>query len=157
MALDLRSAAPPTVSLTMRPLRHSDASCLARLMFDAYRGTIDDEGGTLDDAMAEVEKTLGGGYGEALLDASFAVEGPSPQELLSASIITLFRGEPLLAFSMTSPAAQGRGLAGALIMECARALAELGHERLLLVVTRGNERAERLYEQLGFRTIDPSA
>jgi GNAT superfamily N-acetyltransferase len=90
------------------------------------------------------------------VDSSFVVDddlaGP---ELLSASVITFWQDSPLLAFSVTHPRAVGTGLATALIGQSARALAVQGHARLGLFVTRGNPPAERLYEKLGFRDVEP--
>lgn len=143
-------AAPPGARL----LAPSDAPALARLMFDAYRGTIDDEGEPFESAVAEVGKTFEGGYGTMVWGASFA--SPSPEDpgvLDSATVVTLWRDEPLLAFSMTRPELKRRGLAGALIRSSARSLARLGHDRVVLVVTVGNGAAERLYEKLGFHDV----
>lgn len=157
MSLDLasfpREAAPP---LPVRPLVHADAPALARLMFDAYHGTIDDAGEPLEGAVAEVQSTFAGEYGSLMWDASFVAEGAGEgASLASASVITFWKEAPLLAFSMTHPTAQRRGLAAALIRASASALARQGHARLMLVVTAGNTPAERLYEKLGFRD-DPA-
>ena len=43
-------------------------------MLDAYRGTIDDEGETLEDALAEVDRTFAGEYGEFLGAFSRVIE-----------------------------------------------------------------------------------
>lgn len=137
-----------------RPSRRADGPALARLMIDAYAGTIDDEGAPFEAAVAEVEKTFEGGYGAMVWEASFVTcSADHPTVLDSASIVTLWRGEPLLAFSMTRPEKKRRGLAGALIRASAASLARLGHRRLVLVVTAGNVAAERLYEKLGFHEI----
>lgn len=141
---------PPAARL----LRPDDAPALATLMFDAYRGTIDDEGEPLEGAVAEVTRTFEGEYGAMLWDASFvAPSAHDPAALDSASVVTLFRDEPLLAFSMTRPSRARRGLAETLIRASVRSLAALRHSRLVLVVTAGNTAAERLYEKLGFRDI----
>ena len=43
-------------------------------MLAAYRGTVDDEGESEADAVAEVERTLRGGYGPLLDEGSFVAE-----------------------------------------------------------------------------------
>jgi GNAT superfamily N-acetyltransferase len=137
-----------------RALGSADAAALARLMFDAYKGTIDDEGEPFEGAVAEVNKTFEGGYGPMVWGASFVTPSvEDPAVLDSASVVTLWREEPLLAFSMTRPEAKRRGHAEALIRASARSLAGLGHGRVVLVVTAGNVAAERLYEKLGFQDI----
>jgi GNAT superfamily N-acetyltransferase len=155
--LDLSLApalAPPGVS--WRRLEALDEPALAQLMLEAYRGTLDDHGETLDDAHDEVRRTFSAGHGPLLWEASFVIEADGGSiGLASASVITLWRGCPLLAFSLTRPSARRRGLAGALMGASAHALALQGHGRLALVVTRGNTPAERLYEKLGFREPEP--
>jgi GNAT superfamily N-acetyltransferase len=154
MSLDLADVPSFDVgAVFIRTLVDLDEEALARLMFDAYRGTIDDEGQSFEDAKAEVRRTFDGGYGEMIWDASFVAAERDGAGFDSASVVTLWRGSPLLAFSMTQPAAQRRGLAFLAIAASMRALAARGHSKLSLVVTCGNTRAERLYEKLGFRDI----
>ncbi|MGZ3656602.1 MAG: tetratricopeptide repeat protein [Bdellovibrionota bacterium] len=131
------------------------APALARLMDNAYRGTIDHEGETLAQCEEEMRGTIGGKYGPFLANASF-VNITGDQTAAAASMITLWKELPLLAFSMSDPAHQGRGLAGALIRKSMFALKESGYEALYLVVTEGNVPAERLYRKLGFEFLGPA-
>src|SRR5687768_3393434 len=111
-SFDAEEPLPPFV----RPLGPADAPALARLMLDAYQGTIDDEGASIEGAVDEVNKTLEGGYGSMVWEASFVIpSAEDPSILDAASIVTLSRGEPLLAFSMTRPEVKRRGLAEVLI------------------------------------------
>jgi GNAT superfamily N-acetyltransferase len=135
----------------VRRVRPGDERGLAELMLAAYRGTADDEGGTLEDALWEVRHTLSGEYGEFLWGHSFLVEEDG--EALSASLVTGFEGTPLLAFSMTRPSRQRRGLAGVLILKSARSLRDAGERRLVLFVSEANLPARKLYEKLGFRVV----
>lgn len=154
MSLDLRSfAVGDAVPNAARPLVPAHAPALGRLMFDAYRGTIDDEGEPLEGALAEVQRTFEGAYGSMMWEASFVAPVGADGLLPSASVVTFWEGAPLLAFSMTRPEAQRQGLAAQLIRASAGALLQRGHERLLLVVTAGNTPAERLYEKLGFLDV----
>ena len=86
-----------------------DREALANLMLEAYRGTIDDEGETLEEAVAEVDRTLGGDYGDFLGAFSRVVE--REQELAAACLITLFEGKPWLSVSMTRPRWKRHGFA----------------------------------------------
>jgi RimJ/RimL family protein N-acetyltransferase len=74
----------------------------------------------------------------------------------STSLITLWKDHPLLAFSMTAPQYQGRGLAGFLICKSLFALKLAGYSELYLVVTEGNTPAEKLYRKIGFEFIGPA-
>ena len=130
LVADLTGLQPDAAEATPLPIRRpllEDRQVLARLMLDAYRDTIDDEGGTLADAENELAKTFAGEYGQFLAEFSFlALDGDEP---VSASLVTRYEGAPFLAFSMTSPSWQGRGLARRLIRESMLALKTGGRGR----------------------------
>ena len=142
----------------MRRPDPGDATSLAQLMFDAYRGTVDDSGESLDDARAEVAKLFRGEYGRLDLPASSLIERAGVAA--SATIVTrdptpYFTGEAFVAFSMTAPPWQRQALARNGLLHAVRTLRERGEPRLHLVVTRANVAAVRLYESLGFRVATP--
>lgn len=134
----------------MRILRADDDEIIGELLFEAYRGTVDDEGETREDARLEAQGTLDGRYGTVLWPCCFVVvrEGRA----LSASIVTRPEPDqaPLLAFSFSHPAYQRRGLAASLIKSSLNALHQAGHHELRLVVTAANEPALQLYRKIGF-------
>lgn len=155
MSLKLSSltAHPRGTAVAPRPLLATDADSLGTLLFDAYHGTIDDRGDSRADARAEVERTFSGVYGRMLWEASFAASDPHDLSALGgASVVTFWENAPLLAFVMTRPHMQRKGVARALIVMTAHALLVHGHTDLTLVVTNGNTSAVRLYESLGFQT-----
>jgi len=139
-----------------RTVGPADRKDLAILLYAAFRGTIDDEGETFADALAEIDKVFSGHYGGLLLDCSFVSERGA--FLSSASLICLSEpdGVPLVVFSMTHPDAQREGLARHLMRQSINALLDRGHTRLRLIVTERNTRAQRLYESLGFEAIAAS-
>jgi GNAT superfamily N-acetyltransferase len=145
---DAPPAPPSPAPWIVRPVRDGDRESLSLLMLESYRGTVDDDGETLDDAREEVRRTFDGEYGSLLLDASLVAEHGS--RLGSASLVTLRHGLPLLAFTMTHPDAKNRGLATALVGRSIDLLRATGNEWLRLVVTEGNDPAIHLYEKLGF-------
>jgi len=138
-----------------RTVRESDVEDLAILLYAAYRGTIDDEGGTFEDALAEIRNVFAGGYGKFLPDCSFVVE--EGEFLVSASLITWWEPNdaPLIAFTMTRPETRNRGLATRVLNASMSALLDHGYDRLTLIVTEGNAQAQRLYASLGFRSMRP--
>jgi GNAT superfamily N-acetyltransferase len=119
-------------------------------MFEAYRGTIDDEGETLDDARQEVQRTLSGANGAFLPNCSWLLEEAGA--IQSACLVTHFADwqAPLIAFVMTLPTAKGRGMAQELIRRSMNSLLEQGYSRLCLAVTEGNLPAQHIYKTLGF-------
>lgn len=143
----------------VRPFVPEDAEGLARLMLDSYRGTVDDDGETLDDARSTVAALIAGDFGALDRAASVVVEREGG--LVSATIITRDRvapppltaggGEAFLAFSMTAPAWKRRGLARASLMHVVGLLHRRGEPRVHLVVTRTNTPAVMLYRSLGFK------
>lgn len=133
---------------TARTTRPTDRQTLAELVSTAYAGTIDDEGETPEQALAEIDRTLAGAYGPYLEDCSFLVA--SEGRAVAASLITNWTEAPLVAFVMVAPDFQGRGL-GELVMRLSMgALWGRGERVLVLFVTDGNVPAQRLYARLGF-------
>lgn len=137
-----------------RSLLLEDATSLGRLMFEAYSGTVDDEGECLEDAIDEANGTLGGKYGEMIWGSSFVID--DGQDLLSACVVTLFEHEPLLAFSVTHPCFQRQGMAEFLIKAASINLLSLGYTKLNLYVTLANTPALSLYKKLRFIPVSES-
>jgi ribosomal protein S18 acetylase RimI-like enzyme len=135
-----------------RRVERSDAAALGDLMLAAYRGTVDDEGETREDAVAEVERVLAGSYGPFVSDASFVVEGDDG--LLGASLVAIWESRPLLLYLVVRPDAKRRGIGTALLVETGNALAAGGHLELDLFVTESNEPAVNLYRKLGFDVVE---
>jgi len=135
-----------------RPVERADAPALGRLMLAAYRGTVDDEGETLEDAVAEVGQLLDGSHGPFLYDASFVTEdedGP-----IGSSLVAIRESVPLLCYLVVHPRAHRRGVGSQLIARTGNALAAAGHPELDLFVTEANEPAVGLYRKLGFRLVE---
>lgn len=139
-----------------RAPRTSDGHDLAVLLYAAFRGTIDDEGESFADAQHEIEKTLSGDYGRLMMDCSFVIE--HEDGLAAACLISWYEpsAAPLVVFTMTAPTLKGRGLARFLLVQSINALVERGHAQLELIVTDGNEPAQRLYASLGFQEMEPA-
>jgi RimJ/RimL family protein N-acetyltransferase len=127
----------------------ADADALAALMVDAYRGTIDDDGETPDDAREAVQDLFDGDFGALQWAVSEVVERDG--RVVAATLITRWEERPFVAFTMTAPGHQRQGLARAGLVRAINRLAAAGETVLRLMVTQGNTRAEALYESLGFR------
>ena len=140
----------PAVHLGARHVGASDVEGLAKLMLAAYRGTIDDEGETLDSARAEIQRTFAAEYGRFLPDCSWLVEhGDTIRAACLATYFDMWQA-PIVAFVMTDPAAKGQGLATNLIKHSMNSLLVQGYTRLCLAVTEGNTPAQHIYNLLGF-------
>ncbi len=140
-----------------RGVRPEDKDSLGILLFAAYRGTIDDEGGPFAEALEEVDKTFRGDYGRFLPGCSFVVE--EGDFLSSACLVSFFEPHdaPLVVFLMTRPEMKRRGLAQLVLQRSMNALLDEGYRRLTLVVTDGNGPAQELYREFGFAPIRAAA
>lgn len=128
----------------------ADIPALGRLMWDAYRGTPDEQDtrGSAVAATEEIRLAFAGEHGAFLPAASFVAD--DDDRPVAAALVTAWKGEPLLAYVFTAPDHAGRGLARRLIEAAMHALGELGHPTLSLAVTEHNVRARRLYDSMGF-------
>jgi GNAT superfamily N-acetyltransferase len=126
----------------------SDGRALGLLADAADRGTIDDHGETEDEHVEELTATLGGRYGRLLVPATHVVTHANGT-LVAAALFTRRDELPFLAFCLTHPHSQGRGLATGLIARGAKELAAEGDREIHLAVSEGN-RAVTLYQRLGF-------
>lgn len=143
----------PRATTAPHDFRHPDESdipALGALMWDAYRGTPDeiDAGDGVETATHEIGLAFQGAHGPFQHKASFVAEQDG--HLVAAALVTVWKGEPLLAYLFTAPEHTGRGLGRRLVEAVMHALGEQGHTQLSLAVTENNTRARRLYDSLGF-------
>ena len=145
--------APLPAPVSVRGLGRADGSALGRLMWRAFQGGPDDEYGSAEDADADAAGALAGRWGPVVWQASLAAGLGSV--VVSAVVVVLddaHEDRPLLAFALTDPAWQRRGIGRWLIGESVRRLDEIGVKELHLAVTRGNP-AFTLYQRLGFEVV----
>lgn len=134
---------------TVRSLAPSDRDALAQLMLDAYVGTIDYEGESLDEALSEVDSWLAD---SPLLEHSFAAV--TDDELRSAILVMELHGEPFIAIVMTHPAVKRMGYGGMVARATLESLRDAGHRRVVFYITNGNTASESLFSGLGARPVD---
>lgn len=115
------------------------------LMDDAYRGTIDHKGETLDDAREEVARFY---TDHPLLDCSRL--GEVDGQVVSACLMSAGGTIPFIAYAMTAAAHKKRGLATYLIGTGLGALEEAGHAQARAWITEGNQASEAVFARLGF-------
>jgi RimJ/RimL family protein N-acetyltransferase len=132
--------------ITLRRPTLEDRDDLARLMLDAYRGTIDYDGEDLEAALNEVDGYLGG---SPMLDMSRVaiLEG----WVVGAVLVTLWRDEPLIGYVMTVPEHKNKGLATTLLRDSLSALAVEGWSTAHAFITEGNVPSEALFLGVGAR------
>jgi ribosomal protein S18 acetylase RimI-like enzyme len=120
-------------------------------MLAAYRDTVDYEGETEEDAVAEVERTLGGEYGPMIADCSFVASHEG--RMVAAAIVVLSQDRPLLAYLLVEPEMSRKGIGTFLLQASGNTLLDAGHTELDLYVTEDNHPAVNLYRKVGFEEI----
>ena len=133
---------PDRLELLTMSEAHRDAS--AALLLDAYRNTIDDEGETIDDALAAIDYYLGA----ILRPHSFLVveEG----SLIAMAFVVVVRDLHYIDPVCTAAAAKGRGLGAMVVRQCLSSLAAAEVFEVGATITDGNTPSERLFAGLGF-------
>lgn len=139
---------------TLRAVELTDRLLLAELLLAAYRGTIDDEGETLEGAVAEIDRFMSEASKDApLLEHSVLLIAGST--IVCACLVCRWhrRQCPLVAFVVCHPAWKRRGLAAMAVAESARRLRAAGFAEVRAVITDGNVASERLFARAGFKRI----
>lgn len=129
--------------VTVRTLTRADVHALAELMLDAYTGTIDYEGETIDEAVGEVESWFDG---SPLLDHSYVaiIAGV----FVSAVLVMTLDGLPFIAIVMTRGDSKDQGLGRYVTATALASLRDKGEEQAGLFITRGNMPSEKLFLSL---------
>jgi ribosomal protein S18 acetylase RimI-like enzyme len=143
------------VGLKLRAPRAQDAEAIARLLLEAYRGTVDDEGEDLDASRREVLRYFGGKQGgpAMLRESVVAWRGTEPVGVCLVCEWTL-KGRPVVAFIATHPDMKGAGVGRLLLAVSVRRLSRAGHGEVLAVITRGNTPSQRLFQSVGFEVFE---
>ena len=139
---------------SIHAINETHTNILGELMDISYRDSIDYEGETLAQCIQEMSGTIAGKHGTLIREASFIIK--SDQIPASAVLVTEWKGEPLVAYTMSNPRFRGQGLAKCSMRKAISALYSLGRNELFLVVTEGNTQAEALYQKMGFEKVGPT-
>lgn len=118
-------------------------------MLEAYRGTIDSEDETFDDAVAEVASYFDG---NPMADNSFLIEHDG--NLLAAVLVSLIDDRPFVSYVITDPAHKNQGLGGKVTAAALDSLGAEGYDRVSCYITEGNTPSEALFTRLG-AVVDP--
>jgi L-amino acid N-acyltransferase YncA len=139
----------PDPAITTRPVARTHRAAIARLVLDGYRGTIDDEGEDLDDALAAVDTWF------ALLLPDHSTEIVDGTEIVAISFVVAVDGRPYIDPVVVASRRKRRGLGRHAVAASLASLATAGFDSVGATVTDGNVASERLFARLGFRRIGP--
>jgi GNAT superfamily N-acetyltransferase len=131
-------------ALVLRGVRLSDRSATARLLLDAYRGTIDDEGEGDEEALEAIDE-----YFSCIIWAhSFVVvEG---ELMFAMSFVVVVGDRHYIDPVATAASHKGRGIGRRAVIESLTSLAAAGVTEVGATITDGNTASERLFTSLGF-------
>jgi len=160
--LDLDKFVQPEPALSLgymiiRSPQVVDLEELARLMLDAYKGTIDEDGKTYEDTLNEVRAYFAGERGGlAREDCSKVYE--LRRKLVSACLVAEWteRQIPIIVYVMTLAEMKRQGLARSLLFTTLRSLRDLEYSEVQAVITDGDTPSEQLFAQFGFKRVDRS-
>ena len=138
---------PARPDITARPPSDADREALARLLLDAYRDTIDDEGEDLDDTRDAIDHYLGVIH----RDRSIVVEQDG--EPVAACFVVCVDGALYIDPIIVSTSHQRSGLGGEVVLAVLHRLAVGGITEVGATVTDGNIPSERLFARLGFERV----
>jgi GNAT superfamily N-acetyltransferase len=132
-----------------RNVEADDLEGLAQLMLDSYRGTIDYDDETYEDAVTEVRSFL---ENDPALDHSYVVEADGS---FVAGVLTQTRDEDIfIGYVMTRPEHKGTHIGRRLVHHAlSRANAD-GYRRAVFYITQGNGPSEALFASLGAVAAD---
>jgi len=144
--IDLRAPVQTVTSekAVVHPITKDDLSELAGLMLDAYRGTIDYDDETLEDALEEVASYFSD---EPMIEHSYVASiGGTPA---SAVLVSRNRGNPFVGYVMTASDHKNTGLGRLVVAAAMASLRRVGHTDVGLFITEGNLPSEALFADLG--------
>lgn len=131
----------------------TDAEALAALMLDAYRGTTDDDGETIDDARAEVASFFAAQTDPPLLPCSWLCI--RSDRIVAACLVLWWakRGVPLIAYVMTRADSKRMALGRRAALHSLASAQQAGYAEIRAVITDGNTPSERLFARIGFAPV----
>lgn len=144
---------PASPGLLLRHPTATDSEGLAVLMLDAYQGTIDSSGETLDDARNEVRSFFEQVVTPPLLDCSWVAQAGAGLAAAALAVFWTRHGCPLIAYVITRAAHKQHGLARLLVAHSLACLCAVGYAEVRAVITEGNLPSERLFARLGFAPL----
>ena len=134
-------------ALVLRGVRISDRSATARLLLEAYRGTIDDEGEGDEEAVEAIDDY----FSHIIWKHSFVVlEG---ERMIAMSFVVVVDDRHYIDPVATTASDKGRGIGRRAVIASLASLAAAGVAEVGATITDGNTASERLFISLGFERI----
>jgi GNAT superfamily N-acetyltransferase len=133
-----------------------ETEALGALLFDAYRGTVNDEGEDLPAAVAEAEGYFAGKHGRPMPDSSVvAWRGDLP---VGGCFVGWWaaRDCPFIVFVAVREESRGVAVGRLVLGESVRRLGRDGEREVRAVITKGNGASRTLFHACGFEDLGPT-
>lgn len=133
----------------VRLARDDDRDELAGLLLDAYRGTVDDEGEGMPEALQAADRCLA----RRRTDSSVVIEEEAG--IVAISFVVVVRGRMYIDPVATASSWKRQGLGRRVVTASLQRLRRSGVREVGATVTDGNTASERLFGSLGFVRVGP--
>ncbi|MEA1902730.1 MAG: GNAT family N-acetyltransferase [Actinomycetota bacterium] len=139
--------ADPEEALQFRSPTKDDAEALAKLMLDAYQGTIDFD----DETIVEARQEVGSFFDHPAADLDNSRVATHDGDITSACLVMTARdtGHPFIGYVMTDPAHKGQGVGTATLRSSLRSLAGGTLKDVGAFITEGNTPSEAMFRTVG--------
>lgn len=135
---------PPTDTHDVRHPAATDRTALATLLLDAYRGTVDDEGEDMADALVAIDEALD----LAIPEHSFVVI--DHDQPIAISFVVIVEQLHYIDPVAVSADHKRRGIGTSAVRHSLASLADADVAEVGAVITDGNVPSIRLFTRLGF-------
>ncbi|MFX0185486.1 MAG: GNAT family N-acetyltransferase [Candidatus Hodarchaeota archaeon] len=160
MTLSLASWFPPHSDinfLNIMQVSLSDLALLVDIYLDAYRGTIDEELFAPKGLKKEEESDYLSTFLQnlnpefSIIKTASVVASTKKDNLVGFCFVSLWRNIPFIWELVVSKEYQKKGIGKYILAHSLLQLKEAGYQQVALYVTERNERAQALYQSLGFK------
>ncbi|MFX0124692.1 MAG: GNAT family N-acetyltransferase [Candidatus Hodarchaeota archaeon] len=160
MTLSLASWVPPRVdikTLNIQQVSLSDLASLVEVYLDAYVDTIDEELFAPNGLKKEEESNYLSTFLQnsnpefPIIKTASIVARTEKDKLVGFCFISLWRDIPFVWELVVSKKYQKKGIGRYLLVHSLHQVRKAGYQKIALYVTEGNNRAQALYQSLGFR------
>ena len=121
-----------------------DLEGLAQLMLDAFRGTIDYDDETYEDAITEVRSYF---EHDPALEHSYVLEPEGT--IVSAVLVSISDHDAFIGYVMTHPDHKGTHIGRRLVHHALTGAGTAGYRRAVFYITAGNLPSEALFASIG--------
>lgn len=161
MTLSLETWIPPMINSTnlwdIRQVTLKDLKEVTEVFLDAYRGTIDEQlfvpgGLKMEEELKYLSTFLQNKNNEfPIIKTASLVATLSEGEIGGLCFISSWRDLPFVWEMVVSKKHQRKGIGKSLLIQSLLKVGKLGYKQITLFVTKGNNRARKLYDSIGFK------